>query len=148
MHKIYEDEGRFNFIYKIPNILYSSIITYVIISIIKYLSLTEKNILELKNSEKDINKKKLQLIKYLVIKFITFFILLFSFLILFWYYLSCFCAIYKNTQLHLLKDSIISYGLSMIYPLGLNLIPGIFRIPALKNKKELLYRMSKIIQLI
>jgi hypothetical protein len=45
----------------------------------------------------------------------------------------------------------ISFGLSMIYPFGLNLLPGIFRIPALKaeNKdKELLYKFSQIISYI
>ena len=43
-----------------------------------------------------------------------------------------------------------SYGLSMIYPFLIYLIPGIFRIPALraKNKnKETLYKFSKILQL-
>ena len=39
----------------------------------------------------------------------------------------------------------------MLYPIGLNLLPGFFRIPALraKNKdKQCLYKISKIIALI
>ena len=36
MHKIYEDKGSFNLIYKIPQILYSSILSAVLSSIIKY----------------------------------------------------------------------------------------------------------------
>ena len=57
--------------------------------------------------------------------------------------------LYINTQIFLIKDSLISFTLSMIYPLGLYLIPGIFRIPSLKsNKKEMMYKISKIIQLI
>ena len=56
-----------------------------------------------------------------------------------------FCAIYRNTQYHLLKDTLVSFGLSLLYPLGIYLIPGIFRIPALNNrKKEYLYKFSKI----
>ena len=48
MHKIYEDKGKFNFIYQIPQILYSSIISSKINMIITSLSLSEKNILSIK----------------------------------------------------------------------------------------------------
>ena len=61
-----------------------------------------------------------------------------------------FCVIYKNTQIHLLKDTIISFSFSMIYPFGIYLLPGIFRIPALsneKNKREYMYKFSQFLQL-
>ena len=51
----------------------------------------------------------------------------------------------------LIKDTIVSFGLSMIYPFGLNLLPGIFRIPALraKNKdKKCIYQFSGLLALI
>ena len=147
IHKIHEDQGKFNFIYQIPNILYSSIISLIINTIIKYFSLTEKDILEIKYENNNIIKKSAKLIKYLIIKFIIFFILIFLFLILFWYYIICFCTIYKNTQIHLIKDAIISFGLSLLYPFALNLLPGIFRIPSLKyGNKECLFKTSKLIQ--
>ena len=53
--------------------------------------------------------------------------------------------------MHLLKDTLISFGVSMLYPFGLYLIPGIFRIPSLnatKKNKEFLYNSSKLLQLI
>ena len=59
-----------------------------------------------------------------------------------------FCAIYINTQIHLIKDTLISFGLSLCYPFGIYLIPGIFRIPALSNKKKCLYDFSRILQII
>ena len=149
LHKIYEDYGEYNFIYQIPIILYSLIITSVINAIIKYLSLTEKNIIEIKKEKNNLEEKSNKILKYLVIKLIIFFILIFLFLILFWFYLICFCGIYKNTQIHLIKDTLISFGLSLLYPFLLNLLPGIFRIPSLKNKnKECLFKLSMIIQLI
>ena len=70
---------------------------------------------------------------------------------MFWYYISCFCAVYKNSQIHLIKDTLISFGFSMLYPFALCILPGIFRIPALradKSDKECLYKFSKILQLI
>ena len=152
MHKIYEDQGIFNFIYQLPQIFYSTIITGVINQIIKYLSLTEKEIANIKKEtdvENNLNEKKAKLLVYFKIKFIIFFILLFSFLILFWYYISSFCAVYKNTQITLVKDTLISFVLSLIYPFGLNLLPGILRIPSLKsNNKEFLYKISKIVQIL
>ena len=72
-------------------------------------------------------------------------------MIFFWYFISCFCVVYKNTQIILIKDTLISFGLSMIYPFGLNIFPGMLRIPALKatNKsKKYLYQLSGFVALI
>ena len=69
-------------------------------------------------------------------KFIIFFIITFIFLFAFWYYITCFCGIYTNTQIHLIKDSVISFGTSFVYPFITYLLPGIFRIPSLKSKKK------------
>ena len=151
MHKIYENGGNYSFINQLPIIFYSSIISLFIITLIKYLSLSEKDIIQLKSEINDIIIKSEKTIKCLKIKFILFFILTFILLILFWYYISCFCTIYRNTQIHLLKDTLSSYALSLLYPLATNLLPGIFRIPSLraKNKdKECMYQISKLIQLI
>ena len=60
-----------------------------------------------------------------------------------------FGAIYKNTQMYLLKDTLISFGLSLITPFIFYLIPPIFRIPALSNthnKRQYLYNFSKFLQ--
>ena len=80
-----------------------------------------------------------------------FFIVSFLLLLFFCYYISSFCCIYTNTQIHLIKDTLISFGLSMIYPLGIYLLPGLLRIPALraaKKDKKTLYMFSKIMQFI
>ena len=60
-----------------------------------------------------------------------------------------FCVIYKNTQMHLLKDTLMSFGLSLIIPFVIYLLPGIFRIPSLSNankKRQYLYNFSKFLQ--
>ena len=81
--------------------------------------------------------------KCLKIKLGIFFSLSLLLMSFFWYFISCFCAVYKNTKTILLIDTIISFTLSMVYPFGLNLIPGLGRIPALrakeKNKKIFIY---------
>ena len=150
MHKIYENYGIFNFVYQLPKILYSTIISAIINAIVKFLSLSEKNILQLKNAKNNVDTIYIKIIKILKIKLFLFFILIILFLLFFWFYLSCFCAVYTNTQFHLIKDTLISFGLSLIYPLGINLLPGIFRISALSDQnrsRKCLYIISKVIQI-
>ena len=151
MHKIYIEEGKFNFIYQIPIVLYSSLITEPINAIIKYLALSENIILEIKNIKQFINfKKKLKDVNNKIkIKFILFFIISFLLLIVFMFYISCFCGVYVNTQIHLIKDTIISFLLSLVYPFGIFLIPGIFRISSLRTKDkndQCLYKFSNFIE--
>ena len=89
MHNIYEAKGSYNFIYQIPIILYSTIISIIINYLIKLLSLSEKNIINLKNNkEKEkINEVFLKAKKTLIIKFSFFYIFNFLFLIFFWFYI-------------------------------------------------------------
>ena len=151
MHKIYEIKGKYSFIYQLPIILYSSVISIIINTIIKFLSLSENDILEIKHEINDVMTKSKKTLKCLKLKFTLFFILTFILLIIFWYYISCFCTIYRNTQIHLMKDTLVSYALSLVYPFIIYLFPGIFRIPSLRAKnqdKECLYIISKIVQFI
>ena len=72
-------------------------------------------------------------------------------MLFFWYFVSTFCAVYTNTQIILFLDTLISFIASMIYPFGLNLLPGIFRIYALRDKnknKKCLYTLGSIIALL
>ena len=153
MHQIYKDSGMVNYVKQLAAIIYSSIIPAIINIILKILSLSENSILKLKN-QKDINQalemsKKIQ--KSMKIKFIIFFILCYVLLFFFWYFITCFCGIYKNTQKVLIIDTLISFCMSMIYPVVINLLPGIFRISALRaiNKdKKCIYQISGYIALI
>ena len=151
MHRIYIDSGAFDFIYQLPEIIYSAIITAVLNTIITTLGLSQNNIIKIKKSSKEkigeITRTELDKILY---KIILFFIITYILLFSFWIYLGCFCAVYKNTQLHLLKEVSSSFASSLIIPFFTNLLPGIFRIPALDKdkKRSCLYKFSKIIQMI
>jgi hypothetical protein len=153
MHKIYKEKGDFPFLYQLPKIIYSSIISSILNILLKLLALSEDNILEFKKNRKinELKERTIELNKKLKLKFLLFFIVSSIFLVIFWYYVAIFCAIYINTQIHLLKDSLISFGLSLFYPLAIYLLPGIFRIPALskKNKKsEYIYSIGKLLQML
>ena len=146
MHKIYEDEGVFNFIYSLPQTIYSSIISGILNTIIKYFSLSEKTIFQFKKSKKeDLNDKYLKMVKNLKIKFIIFFIMSMIFLIFFWYYIGCFGAVYKNTQIYLIKDTLISFAITLIYPFFIYLITASLRLSIL-HCPEIYYKISKFFQ--
>jgi len=153
MNKIYQDQGVVNYLYQLAEILYTTIISAVITLVLKKLSLIEDNILKIKKQKNAY--KAMEMVrdtkKCIKIQFIIFFFFSFLLLFFFWYFISCFCGVYVNTQIILLNDTLISFGLSMIYPFGLNLLPGIFRIPALRDKKkgkECMYTISRYISLI
>jgi uncharacterized protein YqhQ len=150
LHKIYEDEGSFNFIYNLPNIIYSSIISSLIYVIARKLTLTSQNILEIKHekTKHNLNARVIIALKQIKIKFICFFLLNIFFLLVIWYYISCFCSVYKNTQIYLIKNTLISYCISLIYPFITSFIPCFFRILAFKGSDLCLYRISQLIQLI
>ena len=70
MHKIYTEKGSFDFIYNIPQILYSSLISGFINALIQALSMTESNLIKLKQEarKKDAMMKKEKTVKIIKIK--------------------------------------------------------------------------------
>ena len=117
------------------------------------LVLTDKDVLQVKlqlTKELAINKKQANL-KYVKIKFTIFFILNFIILGFFWYYLTCFNAIYNNTQIYLIENTFISLGFSLAYPFIINIFPTIIRMSSIhsSNKRNrCFYKVSQLIQLI
>ena len=151
IHKIYEDEGSYNFVYLGPYSTYSFIISQTLFTFVKYFSLSDKNISEIKMEKSldlsyDIRYKAEKCIK---LKYTCFYILSILFFSFFWYYLSSFGAVYQNTQIYLIKNILISFAFSMLYPFVINLLPSILRIYSLNNKdNECIYKLSRIIQLV
>ena len=151
MHQIYEDEGDFNFIYQLPQIAYSTLISYFIDSLTSFLALSEDNIIELKKDKNlvYINEKGRNVKNILKVKFLFFFIVNLILILVLGYYLCCFCAVYKNTQFHVIKDTLISFGIGFIIPLGTNMLTDLIRIYSLReytNGNRMLYGLSRLLQ--
>ena len=85
MHKIYEDKGTFNFIYQLPHIIYSFLISSILNALLNLLSLSEDDIVNFKQlkDKNNLNKRASDLKKKLYRKFISFYILGFLFLLFF-----------------------------------------------------------------
>ena len=151
MHEIYINKGIFDLNTQLPIALYSFLISMILNIPLASLGLPNEIIItfKLNQTRNGIKKRRAKLINCIKLKFAFYFIISSIFLLFFWYYISMFGVIYKNTQYHLLKDTLISFGLSFLYPFVIYLFPGLFRIPSLsnpKNKRKCLYNFSKLMQ--
>ena len=137
-----------------PKIIISTISSIIVLRImLEGLILTDRNILEVKrqNTKDKALYMKTKVLKCINIKFIIFFVVNFILLIMFWFYLTCFNWIYENTQICLIENTFISFGISLFYPFIWNIIPVVLRMQSLANKnsnKSCLYFASKILQII
>ena len=149
MSHIYKQGGTFDFIYNLPKTIFSGVCCGVINFLLKFLSLSQKDIDKLNkiNNEKDKIKEINKYRKIWYCKIIIFYILIFLFIELFQIYVGTFCTIYKNTQKHLIKSTLISFILSMIYPFGICLLTAIFRKISLMKKNKFLFLISKLFQM-
>ena len=152
MHKIYSYNSKYSILFQIPEILISSIISVSINMILKLLALTENDILKFKKlkkaDENDITSK--EIINNIKIKIIIFYIISIILLLFFWYFISCFCGVFVNSQIFLIEDTFTSFLISMVYPFGLNFLPAILRINALRDSQKnrnYLYKISSIVAL-
>ena len=148
MNKIYVDDGSFDIAYQLPQMFYSFIISSVLGTLLNFLGLYEGDIAEFKKIEKK-DKNQRKVLFNIKLKVILFFIIDYILIFFFWIYLGCFCAVYKNTQIHLLLDVTSSFIISFLTPFISNLLPCFLRILSLKDKKGkkyILFKFSNIIQ--
>ena len=137
IHNIYISKGSFNLLFNIRNIIYATLILYVLQKILYYFISIENEILEIKNAEgknfiEIINEK----IGIITMKCILFFAISLILLLLCGFYLSCFTAIFTTTKIHLIIRTIISLSFSLIIPLVLYLLPTSIRFYSFKRKSK------------
>ena len=137
MHKIFISYGKYDFIQQIPQITYSIIISQLIEVFLCYLSLTDKYIYQIKSLLKEDKTNNIsKIIKCVNIKLYIYFAFTFLFFGIYWYIISIFCGVYRNTQIHFIKDSIISFSIGLIYPFILHFIIASLRICSLRDPKK------------
>ena len=149
MHKLFINYGKYDFFQQIPQITYSTIISQLIEIFLCFLSLTDKYIYKIKSFliSGKLNKIR-EIIRIIRIKLFIFFLFTFILFFVYWYIITVFCAVYRNTQIIFIKDSLISFSISMAYPFVIYFITSIFRICALRSSKKnlkCLYKLSDII---
>ena len=65
-----------------------------------------------------------------------------------WYYVSAFCAVFKNSQGHYFINVLVAFIVCNLWPCVTSLIPPIFRLYGLGKENPCMYKVSQIISYI
>ena len=162
--------GGLTFAEKIPQIIFSLLVSHTVEIILCFLGMTdthyyeikelyksEKNKLYGKNQKNDkdknikskIDDRIFEILNKIKKKLIAFFIFTFLLFLFHWYFISAFCAVYQNTQLIFLRDSAIAILTALIDPFIIYGIKCILRLISLlkgcRKKLVCLYKISELI---
>ena len=132
----------------ITNSIYSSLLASTLLILLKLISLTHNSVRALRKI-RDIElaeEKSIFILKCTKIRIVTYYILSFIFLIVFGFYVLCFCAIFENTQIDLVKSTLASWIISLIYPFIICFLTSIIRSLSLWKKNKYLYTVKQIMQ--
>ena len=148
MNKIFLTYGKYDFIQKIPQMIYTVIVSQLLELLLCFLSLTDKYIYKIKRMRFKTFLNINNIYRIINLKLCIFFIITTILFLFYWFIISAFCAVYENTQIIFIKDSIFSFITGLLYPFILYLFPSVLRIICLKNKQrslKFLYCLSDII---
>ena len=117
------------------------IISKLLTNALEYFISSYKNKID-KNENDKIN------LKCLKVKFICFFVFLILLILFFWYFLSAFCAVFKNTQRPLIKNALLGYVSDLIIPFIVSFFTSFLICCALnkqkvEDKEHCCYKKSK-----
>ena len=161
--------GGLSFAQKLPQIIFSILVTHVIEIILCFLGMTDVHYYEIKalikmeqKKEKEIKSEKIykeekeekddkifNILKKIQRKLTAFYIFTFLLFLFHWYFISAFCAVYQNTQVIYLRDSGIAILTSLVDPFIIYGITSVLRAISLsmccRKKIVCLYKLSNLI---
>ena len=143
MRKIYIYRGNTDAAVHVPNIILSSLCCIIMNFLVNFVSLSNRDMIRAK---KENDKTKVNNIKTWI-KVKTFILLGISTLLiaLFWYYVSAFCAVFKNSQGHYFVNVLVAFIVCNLWPCVTSLIPAALRKAGLSKKSSCMYKASKIV---
>jgi len=154
IHEYYKNNGTQTYsdsvISHLASIFISIIISSILKSIVFILTLTDVDVIDIKNTFNMSREEKTNraLVK-VTSKSTLFFIINFIILGFFWIYVGSFAIVFKNTQMFLLVDGIVTFCGVLAFPLLFCLLSAWLRLIALNGKnKEYLYKFSQFLELI
>ena len=138
----------YSFWNNISNSFYSSLLGDTLLIILKCISLTHNSVRSLRKMRNvdQAEEKSVCILKCIKIRILIYYVLTFIFLIVFGYYILCFCAVFENTQIELVKSTINSWLISLLYPFIICFLTSFFRTLALKKRNKCLYAIKQIME--
>ena len=144
----YHNNGILDFISGLPKSIYSFIATLITTSLLKMLSNSESELMKI-IKEKDSIKNYLFLInnklRKLKNKLIVYFILVFSLGLFFLYFVTSFCAVYRNSQKYWIIGCLESFGIDSLVSIIICLFLSLFRYISVKKHIKCFFILSDLI---
>ena len=143
--------GDTSFAQRIPQIIFSLLVSHAMEIILCYLSMTDVHYYEIKALPKikKNDERVFDILDCISRKLTGFFIFTFLVFLFHWYFISAFCAVYQNTQKIFLRDSAISILMSLIDPFIIYGITCLLRAISLslccRKKLWCIYKLSDLI---
>ena len=140
------NDGALEYVTTLPKTILSSILTQLFCCFLDYLISSKMILLFLKKKQKKNNiyyRQCNNLINMCICKIRVFIIVTSFSLIFFWYYITAFCAVYQNSQINWIKDTLNSFWISLLTPLALCFISLLLRNISIKKKNKVLFLISK-----
>ena len=166
MHRKYTEGENFTFVQKLPQLIFTILVSDAIEVILCFLSMTDKHIYDVKalvrdqkeknkkekndiSDKKELGQKIMNILDVMKRKLVSFFVFTFLLFLFYWYFISAFCAVYQNTQVIFLRDSGISFITSFFESLFIYGITNILRAISLslccRKKLGCVYKISDLI---
>jgi hypothetical protein len=150
IHIFFINGVKYNLINRILQIILSIIITHFMEIILCFFTMTDRYIYSIRALPKhEVNGNKIfEVLKSIRRKLIIFIILMLFVSLFCWYFISAFCAVYKNTQRIYILDCIVSFLIFLIDPFVIYAFLTVLRIVSISkicNKKvKCLYKFSRL----
>ena len=146
---LYLSKGKINFDKHIINIILSSICSFIAGIIVRFVFIGERGVREILREKYFVDKKASaeKAKKIATIKLYILFALSGLIIILCWYYVSAFCAIFKNSQKIYFINFSLCFFICNLLPVLTCFIPTIMRKIALMKYNKTLYKASQIVSI-
>ena len=136
-HDIFISEGKLDILYNIKTLVFIALISYAIKNILVQIVFTENDIISIRKEDNYINREEIKhSLTSVTVKCYLFFTLSILSLGFIWTYLACFFTVFKNTQIFAIKNTFMSFGISMVIPFITGIIVAPFRLIALSSKES------------
>ena len=147
IHMIYEKKGKYIFVTLFPQIVYSIMITYFAETISNSFTMIDKKIYQIKNLENNETNKTIviKILSGIKCKLTVFFVFIFILMAFYWYLITAFCSVYRNTQSIYLLNLLVSFIIYSIYPFIIYAFTSAFRLCGLKRNSSCFYKISTLI---
>ena len=148
--KAYHNDGVLDFISGLPKSFYSFIATLIITNLLRMLSDSKNELKKLiihKRNHKDYAYLISIKLRTLSKKLIVYFILVISLELVFLYYITAFCAVYRNSQKYWFIGCLQSFGIDTSLSIIICIFLALFRYLAIKKRIKCLYILANLINI-